>query len=84
MERLIAEALLEAGEPFFHNVPTGNSALDFYLPNRDVYIEVKRFYSDRIDRQISSAENVIVAQGKPAVELLAAALRELNVPLQTT
>lgn len=78
MERLIAEALLEAGEPFMHEVPTGNRRIDFYLPNRDTYIEVKRFHSDRTDAQMSLCENIIAVQGKTAVLLLASLLRGLN------
>lgn len=37
--------------------------LDFYLPDFDLYIEVKRFHSPRIGEQMSRAENVIVIQG---------------------
>ena len=78
MERLIAEALQDAGEPYLHEVPTGNRAIDFYLPNRDIYIEVKRFHSDRLDAQMSVCENIIAVQGKPAVQMLARLLRSMN------
>lgn len=75
MERIIAVALSDAGIPFLHEVPTGLAVLDFYLPLQDVYIEVKRFHSDRLDRQMSSAENVIAVQGKSAVQMLAHLIR---------
>jgi hypothetical protein len=75
MERLIGDALDDADIPYIHNVPAGYGTLDFYLPLQDVYIEVKRFYSDRIDRQMSSAQNIIVCQGKEAVLFLAKAIR---------
>lgn len=37
--------------------------LDFFLPDFDLYIEVKRFHSPRIGEQMSRAENVIAIQG---------------------
>lgn len=37
--------------------------LDFYLPDFDLYIEVKRFHSPRIGEQMGRYENVIAIQG---------------------
>jgi len=37
--------------------------LDFYLPDFDLYIEVKRFHSPRIGEQMSRHPNVIAIQG---------------------
>ena len=46
--------------------------LDFYLPGiNDVFIEVKGGHSDRTAGQMARVDNVIVAQGPKAVELLA-------------
>lgn len=81
MERLIEEALLDAGVPFTREGQPGHQhALDFYLPDADVFIEVKRFHSDRIAAQMARVPNVIVAQGKPAVEALAAMIRAGSFP----
>ena len=74
MERLVADALDSIGEPYQVNV----LALDFYLPDRDVFTEVKRMHSDRIAEQMSRADNVIAAQGVAAVKLLADMLRGLR------
>ena len=72
MEARIILALKRAGirfvQPQDEHAATG---LDFYLPDHDLYIEVKQFHSDRIGRQMASAENVVVAQGAAAVEALA-------------
>ena len=76
MERLIEAALLDAEIEFIpgRGGMTENG-LDFYLPRRDLYIEVKRFHSDRIAQQMSRADNIIVAQGERAVRQLAAMIR---------
>lgn len=75
MERIIADALDAAGEPYQVNA----LGLDFYLPCQDVYIEVKRMHSDRIADQMSRAPNVIAVQGEQAVRLLAATIAKWSV-----
>ena len=76
MERLIEEALIDAGIRFATDEGGGtDTRLDFYLPDYDVYIEVERFHSARISEQMARAPNVIVAQGEVAVRFLAAAIR---------
>ncbi len=70
MEVIIEKALLEIEEPFLCDQENGIH-LDFYLPNRGVYIEVKQFHSNRIAEQTSRASNVIVTQGRLAVQMLA-------------
>lgn len=73
MEQIIADALDAAGIQYTSDFNGGNPARpDFYLPEVDVYIEVKRFHSPRIADQMSRAPNVIAVQGKLAVEWLAA------------
>lgn len=75
MECLIYDALVDAGIDFATDYGGGNpSGLDFRLSN-GVEIEVKRFHSDRIGEQMKRADNVIVAQGKEAVETLANLIR---------
>lgn len=76
MERMIADALDAAGIAYVTDYGGGNpSGLDFRLDN-GIEIEVKRYHSPRIARQMARAENVIAVQGKPAVEWLAAMIRE--------
>ena len=82
MERLIEEARTQAGLNFTMEdrnsgrpSQDGDISLDFHLVDVDIYIEVKQFYSERTGRQLAQAENVIVAQGRRAVELLAGAIR---------
>jgi hypothetical protein len=70
MERMIADALDCNGIRYVHEEP--NTRLDFYLPDFDVYIEVKQFHSDWIARQMSRASNVIALQGRRSCELFAA------------
>lgn len=71
MERVIAAALDGAGEPYFRET----NGLDFYLTNRDLYIEVKRMHSPRIAEQMSRADNVIAVQGVGAVTFMANLIR---------
>jgi len=72
LEANIADALLSAGIRFDHEASHNQShRLDFHLWETGVAIEIKRFHSERISDQMSRTENVIVAQGKEAVELLA-------------
>lgn len=73
MEQLIEDAL-NAGS--FRYVKEGSvkgsgQTLDFFLPDLGIYIEVKQFHSPRIADQMARAPNVIAAQGRPAVEMLA-------------
>ena len=74
LEEVVAEALTAAGIRFTrepHNTPP----LDFYLPDFGVFVEVKQFHSDRIARQTAAAPNVVVIQGRAAVELFTNLLR---------
>lgn len=75
MERIIEAALIDARISYLIDGDGGQYRLDFYLPELDVHIEVKRFHSERIGRQMAQFENVIVAQGRVAVEALAAMIR---------
>lgn len=76
MEQIIERALLESGVRFVADRDGGTTHdLDFHLVDYDIAIEVKRMHSPRIADQMKRAENVIVAQGKTAVEFLAQAIR---------
>lgn len=74
MERLVAEALVKKGWEYIHDSEGGTIRLDFYLPHLNMYIEVKRFHSDRIDEQIKYVSNVIVLQGEVGIRNFCALL----------
>lgn len=76
MEKIIREALSDADIRFVCDGEGETKKLDFYLPDDDLYIEVKRFHSDRIGEQMSRAENVIAIQGMKAAEFFARAFAE--------
>jgi len=71
MERLVERALIDAGIRFQTDhgghVPAN---LDFYLPDFDVYLEVKRMHSPRISDQMARAPNVIAIQGEGSVRFV--------------
>jgi hypothetical protein len=76
MEALIADALESAGVMFVTDYGGHSPAgLDFFLPEQDVHIEVKRFHSERIAEQMARAPNVIAVQGETAVRWLASIMR---------
>jgi hypothetical protein len=56
------------------------SGLDFFLPDFNVYVEVKRFHSPRIAEQMSRRPDVIAIQGEGAMkafsDLLAQAAKD--------
>lgn len=69
LEQQIEGALIAAGiryEADYRNAAN----LDFYLPDFDVYLEVKRFHSDRIAGQMARAPNVIAIQGLDSVRFI--------------
>lgn len=79
MEDMIRSALDECNITYTEDGKLGgeiNKALDFYLTDFSVHIEVKQFHSPRIANQMARVDNVIVAQGRVAVELLADMLKQ--------
>lgn len=68
MEAATAEVLALAGVRYHRE--HRESGLDFYLPDFDVYIEVKQFHSDRIAAQMSRRRNVIAIQGLGSLDAL--------------
>ncbi len=70
-EKAVAGFLQEKDIRFFHESEQTDLHLDFYLPDFDVYIEVKRFPTNRTARQLSTADNVILVQGVKSVRFLA-------------
>ena len=75
LEEQLAHALEQAGIDFAcEDDPRNTKRLDFYLPQHDLYIEVKRMHTERLTDQMSRAENIIAVQGPAAVEWLCAML----------
>ena len=71
MEKIIADALDRASIRYHME---NHAKLDFYLPDHDLYIEVKQFNSERVTRQMARAPNVIAIQGVKAAEWFATIL----------
>ena len=68
LEESLGEALTEKQIQFTHESEIKTEpVLDFHLPDHDIHIEVKQYYSDRIAKQLQSKQNVIVLQGRKAV-----------------
>ncbi|MGJ1366298.1 hypothetical protein [Sphingobacterium spiritivorum] len=70
LEQSVADCLKELDIKFIHESQNNGSNLDFYLPDFDVYIEVKQFHTERIGNQLSTKDNVIVFQGKKTIQFL--------------
>lgn len=79
MEAMISEALGRANLPFDVEI----KGLDFSIPSRGAFIEVKQFHSDRIADQMSRVTNVIAAQGSDAVRWLAELIGQ-SAPLEVS
>jgi len=72
MEALIKDALESSG--IAYSTPASRrdaTGLDFRLEDYGVEIEVKRFHSPRIERQMASEPNVIAVQGEDAAKFMA-------------
>lgn len=66
LEEKVGQALQEANILF-----TKNQRLDFFLPDFNVFIEVKKYHSDRSPSQLASEENVILLQGAKSISFFA-------------
>ncbi|CAB4218679.1 hypothetical protein UFOVP1605_41 [uncultured Caudovirales phage] len=75
LEQSLADSLTEVGISFIHESQR-KQRLDFYLPDFDIWIEVKKFDSERTGEQIKSQENVVLIQGKKAMEFFIGVLKE--------
>lgn len=64
---ILPESAIKDGTKGMHGV---TRHLDFYVPERDVYIEVSAAYTPRKIEQLSRAENVIYIQGEKAVDFI--------------
>lgn len=76
LKQMVGETLLELNVSFLHeSESTKTRGLDFYLPSLDIYIEVKKFHTERIVNQTVRADDIIVLQGRKSVEFFC-----LNLP----
>ncbi len=76
LEKQVEDALNAAGVRFRRD--DHESGLDFYLPNVDLYVEVKRFHTARIADQMSRRPNVIVLQGAKSVTAFCTMVRVMS------
>jgi hypothetical protein len=68
LETKIAAALDAAGIEYLTDYEGKSPAnLDFYLPDYDLYLEIKGGHSDRISGQMARHHNVIAIQGVKSV-----------------
>lgn len=65
LEELIGDTLTSCDIRFERS-----QRLDFFLPDHDVYLEVKKYHSDRSSSQLSSQDNVILIQGAKSVKFI--------------
>lgn len=72
LEQYIAESLTRARILFTHESedPEVTKCLDFYLPEFNVYLEIKGGHSKRIADQMSRDFNVIAIQGVKSVDFI--------------
>lgn len=54
---------LDAAGIRYRRADTGPRHLDFYLPDLDIYIEVKQFHTPRTAKQMERVPDIIVIQG---------------------
>ena len=67
VERVIQQFLIDAGIRYIMDGEGDKRSLglDFYLPEYDIHIEVKRSHTERTNRQMARVKNIIVIQGLP-------------------
>ncbi len=69
MEEMVERWLLANGIAY-RRADDMKTRLDFFLPDFDVYIEVKRYHTPRINKQLERAPDVIIIQGKASMRFL--------------
>lgn len=70
LEQQIANILDFCNIKYVHESENNGSNLDFYLPDHNIYIEVKRYHSDRSNKQLSGKDNIILIQGMESINFL--------------
>lgn len=70
LEIAVADFLDKHNIDFTHETEDKDQVLDFYLPAYDIYIEVKKYHTPRVEKQLAQHDNVILIQGVRALEFL--------------
>ncbi len=78
IERIVANALTEAGIKFTHESENSIQRPDFILEISKVAIECKQFPTDRTEVQLMHSENIILIQGRIAAIAFANMIRNLK------
>ena len=81
LERMVGEALYNSGIEFKHE--SEGAFLDFWIPNWRVYIEVKKYHTDRINSQLRHFDNVVLLMGTKAVNEFCKLLKQSNATNNT-
>lgn len=68
LEKALADFLVSKHISFIHESQNKEQVLDFYLPGHGIYIEVKQYHTDRVTKQLAAQEEVILIQGKKALD----------------
>ena len=76
LEKDIAFLLTNLNIKFVHESEEKSQRLDFYLPDFDIYIEVKQYHTDRVNEQLKSKDNIILIQGKKSINALKLLLKK--------
>lgn len=71
IEKIVADAMTRNKVRFVEEPDPICKRLDFYLPDYDVYIEVKQFHAERIAEQMGRVDNIIAIQGEGAAKMFA-------------
>lgn len=70
LEKRVADILDKKGIKYIHESEGENQRLDFFLPDFNIFIEVKQFSTPRSSDQLASQDNVILIQGKKSIVFL--------------
>jgi hypothetical protein len=77
LENQVAEALTKAGVRFVRDSEESKN-LDFYLPDFNIYLEIKGGFTKRIANQCKRDANVIVVQGVKSTEFICRLIKTLK------
>lgn len=69
LEERVGKLLNFMNVNFVHESEDSKQTVDFYLPEHDVYLEVKKFNAGRTKRQLENHDNIILLQGSKTISL---------------
>jgi hypothetical protein len=81
LEQMVGEALYEAGIEFKHE--SEGAMLDFIVPEWNCFIEVKKYHTHRISKQLSFYTDVILLMGRQSVIQFCNLLKQSNATNNT-